>query len=73
MIVLGQSTFLQELAEEVRGEGAADEVAREPQGPHQVDGGGRRRQVVGQIGLHGPCTLGIRYRASKVPYNTHTC
>jgi hypothetical protein len=39
-------TFLEVLGEEVGGEGAANEVAREAQGPHQVDGGGRRPKVV---------------------------
>ncbi len=45
-------TFLEVLGEEVWGEGAANEVAREAQGPHQVDRGGRRPKVVRQVGLH---------------------
>jgi hypothetical protein len=36
-------TFIQVLFEEMWSDGAAYEVAGEAQGPHQVDGGGRRR------------------------------
>ncbi len=50
-----RSTFLQVIGEEVWGERAAQQVAREAQGPHQVNGGGRRPQVVGQIRLHRSC------------------
>jgi hypothetical protein len=52
-------TFLEVLGEEVGGEGAANKVARETQGPHQVDGGGRRPKVVRQVGLHRAC-IGIK-------------
>ena len=52
-------TFLEVLVEEVRGEGAAYQVSREPEGPHQVDGGGRGGQVVGQVRLHRACSHNV--------------
>ena len=54
------------LGEDVAGEDAADEEAGEAEGPHQVDGGGVRRQVVGEIRLHRPCfRLGVRFDAPE--------
>ena len=43
----------------MRGEGAAYQVSREPEGPHQVDGGGRGGQVVGQVRLHRACSHNV--------------
>ena len=43
------------LGEDVAGEDASDEEPGEAEGPHQVDGGCVRRQVVGEVWLHWPC------------------
>ena len=43
------------LGEDGAREGAPDEEPGEAKGPHQVDGGGVRCQVVGKVRLHWSC------------------